>query len=244
MESMGLCVNPGKNEIVQSEYGNYSCHAVKTRLITNEDSLADIVSEYAKPYLQKGDILFMSEKMVACIQGRAIEISSVKPGFLAKFLYRFVSRNQAGANLRLPETMQCAINECGAFRILLASVAGMFGKLFRKKGWFYKIAGYRVAGIDAPCAHTIPPYDKYIVLTPLNLDATVKNISKILDGVVVLVVDVNDLGVNILESSEKIDNGRIASLLRQNPLGQSAQSTPMGILRPLTQELEEVINLI
>jgi hypothetical protein len=133
--------------------------------------------------------------------------------------------------------MQCAIEECGLFKILLASVAGMFGKLFRKKGWFYKIAGPKAAGIDGPCEYTIPPYDQYVVLTPLDPETTAKNIAKTLDGVTVLIVDVNDYGALILGSSETIDNNRIVSLLRQNPMGQSTQSTPMGILRPMAQEI-------
>jgi hypothetical protein len=171
--------------------------------------------------------------MIAITQGRAVEFSSVKAGFLARLLSRFVIKSKGGMGLGEPETMQCAINECGRLRIILAAIAGMFGRLFRKKGWFYKVAGYRAAGIDGRCEHTIPPYDQYIVLTPLDPELTAKNVSKELDGVIVLIVDVNDIGGNILGSSEQVDHERIIGLLRQNPLGQSGQSTPMGILRPL-----------
>ena len=147
-EKTGLCVNEGKSEIVRSDNNEYLCYAVKTKIVTNEDLLTDIVNNYAKPYLQNGDILFMSEKMVACTQGRAILLTSIKPGFFAKLLSRFVTKTPIGIGLGMPETMQCAIKECGLIRILFASFVGMIGKLFRKKGWFYKIAGAKAAGID------------------------------------------------------------------------------------------------
>lgn len=231
MTNIGLCVNPGKNELVQSSECNYLCLAIKTKVITEEDSLTNIIEDYAKPYLRKGDILFLSEKMVACTQGRAIPLDSIKPSFLSRFLSKFVTRNKAGANLAMPETMQCAVDECGSIRILLAAVAGMFGKLLGQKGWFYHVAGYRAAGIDRPCDSTIPPYNNHVVLTPLAPDRVATDISKTLDDVIVLIVDVNDLGANILGSSEHIDRDYIIDLLRQNPLGQSNESTPMGILR-------------
>ncbi|MCL2099784.1 MAG: coenzyme F420-0:L-glutamate ligase [Oscillospiraceae bacterium] len=236
VEQAGLRVNPGKNEIVQSDKEKYLCHAIKTRVVKSGDSLADIIDEYAKMYLQKGDIIFLSEKMVACAQGRALPLTSIKPGFTAKFLSKFVTRSSAGIGLAMPETMQCALKECGYFRILFASAAGMFGKLFGKKGWFYKAAGYRAACIDGPCDYTIPPYNEYVVLSPLDPDLTAANIAERLDGVTVLIVDINDLGGNILGSSGEIDKNNILDLLRQNPLGQSCQSTPIGILRKIEDE--------
>ena len=231
MDNQQLCINPGKKEIVESDIGAFSCYALKTKVITEEDSLSDVVCDYAKPYLKEGDILFLSEKMVACTQGRAIPLASIKAGALAKTLSRFVARSKAGIGLSMPETMQCALDECGYLRILLASAIGMFGKMLMRKGWFYRVAGYRAACIDGPCDYTIPPYNNCVVLAPLDPIPLSVEISKKLDDVIVLIVDVNDLGVSILGCSEAIDKNRIIRLLRQNPLGQSRESTPMGILR-------------
>ena len=227
----GLCVNPGKNEVVQSDAGNYLCRALKTKLITEEDSLAGIIEEYAKPFIKKGDILFICEKAVACSQGRAFPLSSIKPGFLAGFFSRFVTKSDIGIGLAMPETMQCAIDECGLIRILFASAVSIAGKLLGQKGWFYHVAGYRAACIDGPCEFTIPPYNNCVVLAPLDPGRTAVNISKMLDGVTVIIVDVNDYGARIIGNSEKIDKNHIKSLLRQNPLGQDDESTPMGIIR-------------
>ena len=234
MDSAGLFVNTGKNLVVQSDGGDYYCYAIRTKVVTYKDTVSGIIKNYAKPVLKEGDILFISEKMVACTQGRAISVSSIKARPLAKLLSRFVSRSKAGIGLAMPETMEYAIRECGAVRILLAAIIGMLGKVFRKKGWFYKVAGYRAACIDGPCHNTIPPYNQCVVLAPRNPKKAAAEISRTLDGIAVLIVDVNDLGIRILGGANcALDENQISCLLRQNPLGQSDESTPMGILRPI-----------
>jgi hypothetical protein len=54
----------------------------------------------------------------------------------------------------------------------------------------------------------------------------------LLGGIIVLIVDLNDLGGQILGTSGKdVDRAKMLKLLAQNPLGQTNESTPMGILR-------------
>ena len=93
----------------------------------------------------------------------------------------------------MPETMQCALNECGTFRILVASAVGAVGKLFRQKGWFYKVAGYKASAVDGPCSFTLPPYDHYVVPAPDQPNETAAKLSKVLDGALVLIIDLNDM---------------------------------------------------
>ena len=51
-------------------------------------------------------------------------------------------------------------------------------------------------------------------------------------GAPVAIVDINDLGANILGFSEKQPSmDWLAKALGDNPLGQGGESTPMGILR-------------
>ena len=46
-------------------------------------------------------------------------------------------------------------------------------------------------------------------------------------------VDINDLGGNILGSTlDKAGEKRLVAILKDNPLGQGHQSTPLGIVRP------------
>ena len=58
-----------------------------------------------------------------------------------------------------------------------------------------------------------------------------KKLAQVL-GHPVAIVDINDLGANILGFSEKEPTMEwLAKALGDNPLGQSSESTPMGILR-------------
>ena len=49
----------------------------------------------------------------------------------------------------------------------------------------------------------------------------------------VAIIDANDIGVNILGTSPGVDAALVESLLRDNPLGQGAQQTPVALLRPV-----------
>lgn len=225
-------VNPNKSEFVEWNGERYACYAIRTCLVTASDKLEDIIETYVVPVSERGDVIFISEKMVACTEGRAIPVKNIKAGFFARLLSRFVTRSPYGIGLAMPETMQCAIDECGLWKILLASVAGAVGKLFGQKGWFYRVAGDKASAVDGPCSYTIPPYNKYVVKGPSDPDSTAMAVSLQLDGNLVLIIDANDIGCKILGASRKnIDKDMYAELLKQNPLGQSTQCTPVGLLR-------------
>jgi hypothetical protein len=49
----------------------------------------------------------------------------------------------------------------------------------------------------------------------------------------VAIIDANDIGVNVLGVSSGVDATLVESLLRDNPLGQGAQQTPVALLRPV-----------
>ena len=171
--------------------------------------------------------------MVACTQGRAIPLKAIRPSKLGIFLSRFVHKSAYGIGLSMPETMTMAIVECGHIRILLAAAAGAVGRLLGRKGWFYRVAGRKAAAIDGPCPKTIPPYNEYVVLGPEDPNKVAMDLARELDHVTVLIVDINDLGGEILGSSGfQTKNAYYASLLADNPLGQTDEQTPMGIIRP------------
>ena len=229
-----LTINPGKAGIVESGGKIYLCRAIHTTVVTPKDKLEDVVEEFVVPVAEPGDVVFFSEKMIACTEGRAYPISEIKPRLAARVLSRFVVRTPYGIGLAMPETMQCAIDEAGLPKILLAAAVGAAGKLIGKKGWFYRVAGEKVAAIDGPCEYTLPPYNRYVVLAPADSGETAKRISRQLGGITVLVVDANDLGCKILGSSDgSVDLELFLKLLKQNPLGQSDQCTPIGIFRPM-----------
>lgn len=223
--------NPGKQLLRTVDGVDYLRIPVKTHLITKDDDMADVVLKYPKDQMQEGDILFISEKAVACTQSRAIPMEDIKPRKLAVTLSRYVTKTPAGIGLGIPETMEMALQECGTLRILFAAFCSVIGKLLGQKGWFYLVAGPKARGIDGPTEGTIPPYDHYVVLTPADPMGTSRKLAQVL-GHPVAIVDINDLGANILGFSEKEPSmAQLAKILGDNPLGQSSECTPMGIIR-------------
>ena len=224
--------NPGKQLVRTVDGVDYQRIPVKTHLITNKDDYADVVVKYAKDKMQDGDILFCSEKSVACTQNRAIPMEDIKPRKLAVTLSRYVTKTPAGIGLGIPETMEMALQECGTPKILFAAAVSAVGKLFHKRGWFYKIAGYKARSIDGPCDYTLPPYREYVVLGPAEPDETAKKMSQRLGGIKVAITDINDLEGQILGTSDpSMDRDLLVKILKDNPLGQSLEQTPIGIIR-------------
>ena len=100
-----------------------------------------------------------------------------------------------------------------------------------KSGWFYIVAGPKARGIDGPTHGTIPPYNHYVVLTPADPAKVAKELAAHL-GCEVAIVDINDLGANILGySSKELEKQPLEQILGDNPLGQGGECTPMGIIR-------------
>ena len=95
-------------------------------------------------------------------------MKDIHPRPLARFLCKFVLKTPYGIGLGIPETMEMALQECGTPKILFAAAVSAVGKLFHKRGWFYKIAGYKARSIDGPCDYTLPPYNEYVVLGQPN----------------------------------------------------------------------------
>lgn len=232
---LALQANEGKSLLIDVDGVSYARIPVRTHVITDSDKLADVFSRYIKPIVKEGDIAFISEKAVACTQLRAIPMKDIKPRRLARLLCRFVYKNPYGIGLSIPQTMEMALRECGVVRILFAAFISVIGKLFGRRGWFYKIAGEKARSIDGPCDCTIPPYNDYVVLGPLDPDKSAAEASEAA-GCPVAVVDLNDLGGNILGVSDSsVDKLWLLRALGDNPLGQSDEQTPIGIIRKIQE---------
>jgi len=209
---------------------------VKTRLILKGDDLLDAIEEGledAGAVPGHDDILFVSEKAVGASQGRyfLLDDGSLKPGRLATLLSRFVSKTPRGIGLGMPETMECALRECGTVRILFSAFVSALGKLLGRKGDFYRIAGTKARSIDGPTKGTIPPFNRAVSLAPNDPDGVSREIAQHF-GCKAAVVDVNDLGGNILGVFPKeLDMDLLVEILSDNPLGQGDASTPVGIIR-------------
>lgn len=225
--------NAGKALTVQVDGSSFARIPIRTRVVMPGDDLDAFVREYAADVVRAGDLLFVTEKIVAITQGRSYLVEDIAPRKLALFLSKYVTRTPYGIGLGMPETMEMALRECGTVRILLAAAVSAVTKLFGRKGDFYRIAGDKARAIDGPTSGTIPPYNKAVVLGPERPREVAEHLKALLGGVAeVAVVDINDLGGNILGSTvERSEEKRLVAILKDNPLGQGHQSTPLGIIR-------------
>lgn len=231
---MTMQANEGKALVSEIDGVAYERLPIRTRVVYAQDDLHEIIRTYAKPVVEPGDILFVTEKIVAITQGRSCLVSEITPRPLATFLSKFVVKTPYGIGLGMPETMEMALRECGTPRILLAAgVAAVSKKLLRRSGDFYRIAGEKARAIDGPTEGTIPPYDESVVLGPKDPMRVAHAVKALLGGTAdVLIVDINDIGGNILGTTlDPARNEHFVRVLKDNPLGQGAQSTPMGIIR-------------
>ena len=223
-----------KHPEVTIEGTKYLRIPIKTHVVMRDDQLIEVIKKYAHSELMPDDILFVTEKIVGITQGRAIPIKDIAPRPLATLLAKYVTKTPAGIGLGMPETMEMALRECGIPRILFASAASAVTKIFGKRGVFYDIAGYKASSIDGPTPNTLPPYNEYVVLGPDKPDQVALEISEALDGVKVAVVDINDLSGAILGVSHaSINKELVVRILKDNPLGQDHEQTPLGIIRKI-----------
>ena len=225
--------NAGKALTRTVDGTSYARIPIRTRVVMPGDDLDAFILEYAKDAVQPGDLLFVTEKIVAITQGRSFKLDSIKPRKLALFLSKYVTRTPYGIGLGMPETMEMALRECGTPRILFAAAVSAVTKAFGRKGDFYRIAGDKARAIDGPTKGTIPPYNQAVVLGPERPREVAARLKALLGiDLDVAVVDINDLGGNILGSTmDKAGEKRLVAILKDNPLGQGHESTPLGIVR-------------
>ena len=204
---------------------------VRSHLVVPGEDLLKTVVPYFQGKVTPRDIVVIGEKVVAIAEGRAVLLNQVKPRWSARWLARHVRQLGYGLGLARPETMEMAIRQAGLPRILAAASAGAMDRITGRSGDFYRIAGRKVAAIDGPGPTTIPPYNEYIVLAPERAKETAERLAKVLRAPVAI-VDVNDIGAEVLAASSRVDIELVRTLLRDNPMGQGAQRTPLAVLRP------------
>jgi len=229
-----LKANQGKNLVIDLKESKWIRLPIRTHVITKDDNIFEVVEKYAVPNLSAGDLLFISERIVAITQGRAFKIKDIKPSFFAKFLVRFVHKSPYGIGLGSPWTMELAIKEAGVLRILFASFTSAITKPFGMKGVFYKVVGKNINAIDGPCHNTLPPYNGYAKLGPARPNEVAKDLKLKINHDVVI-IDANDLGVAILgRSNDDISEVFCKNVFKDNPLGQSREQTPLCIVRKIS----------
>ena len=229
-----LRANAGK-EITRTVDGqNYDRYAIKTRFVQIGDDYIDVIREYVMPYVEEGDFLSVSEKIIAMCQNRVVYRKDIHPGFWAKLLCKFVRVTPAGPGAGTPYKMQLIIMICGLPRVLFAAFCSAVTKLFGKKGVFYKVCGHQVDGIDGLIDYDISfkEYVDYAILNPENPSGVCNEIREKL-GVECMIVDACDLTVEVLGKSDGIgySDETLCEIVRDNPAAQDGSCTPVVLVR-------------
>ena len=208
----------------------YARHPVRTHLVTGDDDAVEVVTRYVGSIGDDVRLVAVSERMVAITQGRSYPIKDIRPGRLARLLERFVTRPGYGIGLGSAETMELAIREVGAPRILLAAGASALTKPFGIHGVFYRVAGPQAKAIDGPTSYTIPPYNQAATLGPRDPDGAARELAAAV-GAPIAIIDANDAGCAVLGASPGVDRRFVERLFADNPLGQAREQTPICVVR-------------
>ncbi len=229
---MEFIANEGKSVTIEALGKTWQRCAIHTHFVQVGESYLDLMERYVKPLYQEGDILSMSEKVIAMCQKRVVTEAEVKPGFWAKLLSRFVHQTSAGPGMGLPVKMQFAINVCGLPKVLYAAFRSAIDKLRGVHGTFYNILGQEVSGLDGFYGREIPEYEHMGVRIPEDPAGVCDEIYE-KTGIVSMIVDANDLNVEMLGhcSQLKESDEELLSLIRDNPAGQDRQLTPFILIR-------------
>lgn len=229
---MGVLDVPNDHRELHATIGGivYARHPVRTHLVTASDDAAAVVTRYVGELSDDVRLVAVSERMVAITQGRSYPMDQIRTGRLARLLVQYVTRPGYGIGLGTAETMQLAINEVGAPRILLAAAASAVTKPFGVHGIFYRLAGRQAAAIDGPTSYTIPPYNSSATLGPRDPDGAARQLAAAV-GRPVAVIDANDAGCAVLGASPGVDRRFVQRLFADNPLGQAREQTPVCVVR-------------
>ena len=227
----GLLVNlnrHNKKELIEIPLKlGYKAIAVKTDLLGSFDNPIETVMDYCKNVTREKDILTIGETPLAIMQGRYVAPQNLEYNTFSKILCYFFHPT---SSLATACGMQLLIDKIGVTRITFSLILGFLFKCIGIKGVFYRLTGFESSLID-DISGTVVPYDKSIVMGPINTKLFCDKLSKQLE-VEVAVVDVNDLGgVKILASSNNSINNILKEILKVNPAGNSDEKTPIVLIR-------------
>lgn len=225
-------VTDGSRTIVQLGARRFERVVVTTAWVLPGDDLAGLLAEVVAAHCPPDALVALSEKIVVVAEGRGIAAVDIRPGRLASFLARRVRPVGDSRGISIPEKMQYIIDQQGRGRVLAATLAGALTRPLGLRGAFYVVAGDVARSVDG----MRPPYEG-VLLPPLGRTearARCRRWATDTDRQVAI-VDINDRGGAVRAVSDgSLDARTIMDVLRDNPLGQRDQATPIVVVRELT----------
>jgi F420-0:gamma-glutamyl ligase len=220
-----------KTPIVEIEGDRYERIPVKTHLVKFGEDLDALAVRYVKPLTRSGDWFAVSEKLVSVCQDNVRHISTVRAGWLAKLITRFVKKYPNDVGFSRPEKMQLVV-ELAGWRIYPAILLGALGKLVGARGLFWRIAGNRVSEIDGFNPDSMDMYKEYAALPPLDPVGVCAALERA-TGTPAAIIDGNNINVEVIAQSASmpVPAPLARKILLDNPMGQDDELTPFIIIR-------------
>lgn len=233
---MEFYTNPDKQINIYTGNRAFLRNAIKTHFIEIGEDYLELVKKYVLPLYQPGDILSISEKIIALCQKRVVYKSEMKLTPLARFLSKFAMHSDAGIGVDSPWKMQFALDYCGAPKVLFAAVCAGLGKVIGKHGVFYDMVGPEITGLDGFYDQSFSCYGDYGIRIPADPCGVCNEIYAAL-GVLCMVVDANDITRTMLGKSSALleTDDFLLSIIRDNPAGQSDECTPFVLIREVAE---------
>ena len=232
---MEFVANESKKVEIETSTGVYQRHAIQTHFVQIGENYIDLIERYVKPLYEEGDLLSISEKVIALCQKRIVYRKDIHPGFWAKLLCRFVHVTPAGPGAGTPHKMQLIIMICGLPRVLFAAAVSAVTRPFGIRGLFYKICGHGVAGIDG--FYPDSSFEVYHTMGVINPEHPVElcDALEAATGVPTVVMDANDFDQNQLGKGTHfpLTDEQIQDAMADNPSGQGDELTPFILIHPL-----------
>ena len=97
---MDFVANGSKNVEIETSTGVYLRHAIQTHFVEIGEDYIELVNRYVKPLYEEGDLLSISEKIIALCQKRVVYRKDMKISWLAKFLSRFAIQHNSASGRR------------------------------------------------------------------------------------------------------------------------------------------------
>jgi len=230
---MEFIANRNKRVEIEVEGEVYLRHAIHTHFVNIGEDFIALIERYVLPVYEPGDILSVSEKVVALCQRRVVYRSEMHISLLARLLSRFATRkSSAGIGVGEVCKMQFAIDRCGAGKVLLAAVCAGAGKMVGRRGIFYEMVGQEVTGLDGFYPDVFPAYGEFGICLPENSSAVCEEVYA-KTGVRAMIVDANDFTRDVLGKTAQIEEGedKLCGMIADNPAGQSDDLTPFILIR-------------
>lgn len=234
---MKFLSNKGKKVEIKVGRKIFKRHVIKTHFVQIGESYIDVIKQYVEPIYQEGDIVSISEKIIALCQKRIVKRENIKISFMAKWLSKFASHPDTGVGVGETIKMQYAIDKVGWFKCLYAAIVSAITKLFGKTGSFYEIVGQEVSGLDGFYDHVWKEYGDIGIEIPDNSTGVCDEIYEQLK-IKCMIVDANDLGQTILgyATSIKYPLNQLLGMIKDNPAGQGREQTPIVLIREIKRK--------